>query len=94
MIFAKATTFIINPEKTKPFLDYMFVLSKKTRMLEMNLSFEYGLQSDDKVVLIERWSSLADYNNFVNDPNFSTEFKTLTKMAKKVSVLYEFETIK
>ncbi|WP_036452449.1 putative quinol monooxygenase [Mycoplasma buteonis] len=94
MIFVKATTYVINPEKMKPFLDYIYVFSKKTRMLEMNLSFEYGIQNDDKVILVERWSSQEEYGKFTANPDFKKELETLNKMSKKVITLYEFQTIK
>ncbi|RIV17004.1 putative quinol monooxygenase [Mycoplasmopsis gallopavonis] len=94
MIFVKATTYVINPEKMKPFLDYLYVLTKKTRMLEMNLSFEYGIQEDDKVVLVERWSTEKDCQDYLRNPEFKEEIETLEKMSKKVINLYQFTTIK
>ncbi|VEU70168.1 putative quinol monooxygenase [Mycoplasmopsis glycophila] len=94
MIFVRATKYVINPEKAKPFLDYLLVLTKKTRMLEMNLSFEYGMPAENEVVLLERWSSHKDYQNYISNKEFAVEIQTLSEMASKTLVLYEFTTIK
>ncbi|WP_406614510.1 antibiotic biosynthesis monooxygenase family protein [Mycoplasma corogypsi] len=94
MIFAKSTTYTINPEKMKPFLDYLFVLTKKVRMLELNLSFEYGIADDDKIVLVERWSSKQSYDDFAKIDEFKKELDTLAKMSKTVVVNFELTTVK
>ncbi|SJZ55776.1 putative quinol monooxygenase [Mycoplasmopsis verecunda] len=94
MIYAKATRYIINPEKMKGFIDYLYILTKKTRMKEENLSFEYGLESEDKVLVIERWSSKATYESFIKIEEFKKEFATIRKMSKNVVNIYEIELAK
>ncbi|QGZ97313.1 antibiotic biosynthesis monooxygenase [Mycoplasma sp. NEAQ87857] len=94
MIFAKATLYVINPEKIKPFVDYLYVLTKKIRMVETNLSFEYGLRETGEIVVLERWSTRDVYNQFMTNKEFADEFETLSKMAKKSINLYEMDTVK
>ncbi|MHA3785952.1 antibiotic biosynthesis monooxygenase family protein [Mycoplasma sp. Z244C] len=94
MIFAKATRYIINPEKMKGFIDYLYILTKKTRMKEENLSFEYGLEAEDKVLVIERWSSKQSFEQFNQLEEFKKEFGTIKKMSKTVQTVYELELAK
>ncbi|MFV8475665.1 antibiotic biosynthesis monooxygenase family protein [Mycoplasma sp. VS424B] len=94
MIFAKATRYIINPEKMKGFIDYLYILTKKTRMKEENLSFEYGLEAEDKVLVIERWSSKQSFEAFNQLDEFKKEFGTIRKMSKTVQNVYEIELAK
>ncbi|QDF64771.1 antibiotic biosynthesis monooxygenase [Mycoplasma nasistruthionis] len=94
MIFAKATKYTINPEKLKVFIDYLFVLTKKTRVQEFNLSFEYALETNDKILILERWSTKEAYKNFIHLNEFKKELKTLEKMSKHTEVLYEVELAK
>ncbi|MFV8473836.1 antibiotic biosynthesis monooxygenase family protein [Mycoplasma sp. SK341A] len=94
MIFAKATRYIINPEKMKGFIDYLYILTKKTRMKEENLSFEYGLEAEDKVLVIERWSSKQSFEAFNQLEEFKKEFGTIRKMSKTVQNIYEIELAK
>ncbi|MFV8401205.1 MULTISPECIES: antibiotic biosynthesis monooxygenase family protein [unclassified Mycoplasma] len=94
MIFAKATRYIINPEKMKGFIDYLYILTKKTRMKEENLSFEYGLEAEDKVLVIERWSSKQSFEAFNQLEEFKKEFGTIRKMSKTVQNVYEIELAK
>ncbi|WP_025755627.1 putative quinol monooxygenase [Mycoplasmopsis cricetuli] len=92
MIFAKATRYQINEEKLKGFIDYLYVLTKKTRMLTNNLSFEYGFDNKD-IVIIERWTSDQDYEKHIKTDEYSKEFATLQKMSIKVTVLYQINTL-
>ncbi|WLP85820.1 antibiotic biosynthesis monooxygenase [Mycoplasma seminis] len=94
MIFAKATRYIINPEKMKGFIDYLYILTKKTRMKEENLSFEYGLEAEDKVLIVERWSTKESYESFHKLEEFQREFNTIKKMSKIVQNVYEIELAK
>lgn len=89
MIYAKATRYIINPEKTKMFVDYLYILTQKVRKLEKNLSFEYGLESRDKILIIQRWSTEADYENFESQEEFKKELETLNKMSLKVFEIFD-----
>ncbi|ATO30811.1 antibiotic biosynthesis monooxygenase [Mycoplasmopsis bovirhinis] len=89
MIYTKATRYIINPEKTKIFVDYLYILTQKVRKLEKNLSFEYGLESRDKIVLIQRWSTTEDYESFETNEEFKKELATLSKMSHKVIELFD-----
>ncbi|TNK92907.1 antibiotic biosynthesis monooxygenase [Mycoplasmopsis pullorum] len=86
--------YTINPEKIKGFIDYLHIFVKKARMETQNLSFEYGLNSDSEIVLLERWSTKDDYLEFEKKEEMNRELKTLAKMALKVDVLYSFNTIK
>ncbi|QNM93582.1 antibiotic biosynthesis monooxygenase [Mycoplasma sp. Pen4] len=94
MIFAKATRYTINPEKLKGFIDYLYIFTKKARMKEENLSFEYALEAPDKILVLERWSTKLDYTNFINEEEFTKEIKTIEKMSKTVQSLYEVELIR
>ncbi|MGZ9755520.1 antibiotic biosynthesis monooxygenase [Mycoplasma sp. 394] len=89
MIYTKATQYIINPEKMKGFIDYLYVFTQKTRMQETNLSFEYGIQADDKILVIERWSNFNEFDKFIKNPEFAKELQTLSKMSKAVNVIYQ-----
>ncbi|SYV97029.1 Uncharacterised protein, partial [Mycoplasmopsis edwardii] len=55
MIYSKSFKYIINPEKLKGFIDYLYIFTQKVRMQETNLSFEYGLEGKDKIVILQRW---------------------------------------
>ncbi|VEU76507.1 antibiotic biosynthesis monooxygenase [Mycoplasmopsis columboralis] len=92
MIFAKASLYQVNEEKLKGFIDYLYVLTKKTRMLANNLSFEYGFNGKE-VILIERWTNASDYENHIKTEEYSKELSTLAKMSKNVTVLYQMETL-
>lgn len=92
MIFAKATLYVVNEEKLKGFIDYLYVLTKKTRMLSNNLSFEYGFVNKN-VVLIERWTSQKDYLSHIKTDEFSKELSTLEKMSKHINILYITQTL-
>ncbi|MEE3928023.1 antibiotic biosynthesis monooxygenase [Mycoplasmopsis ciconiae] len=94
MIYTKATKYKVKDEKMKGFVDYLYVFVKKARMETQNLSFEYGLNDHDEVVVIQRWSSIQDEIDFANKPEFKKELETLEKMAKEVTTLYSFTTIK
>ncbi|UUD35943.1 antibiotic biosynthesis monooxygenase [Mycoplasmopsis citelli] len=92
MIFAKATLYQVKEEKLKGFVDYMFILTKKTRMLSNNLSFEYGFNGKD-IILFERWTSLQEYENHIKTQEYSKELSTLKKMSRGVVVLYSMDTL-
>ncbi|MEA4134461.1 antibiotic biosynthesis monooxygenase [Mycoplasma sp. 2045] len=94
MIFAKASRYVINPEKLKGFIDYLFILTKKTRMKEENLSFEYSVDPEGVVIVLERWSTRLDYEKFMQLEEFKQEFKTLNKMCKLVNTLYDVDLVK
>ncbi|ADE19609.1 putative quinol monooxygenase [Mycoplasma crocodyli] len=94
MIFSRAIKFELNPEKMKGFVDYLYIFVKKTRLETQNLSFEYGLNSESEVVLVERWSSEKDYKAFNKKEEVKKELSTLEKMAYKTTELYAFDTIK
>ncbi|WP_027121063.1 antibiotic biosynthesis monooxygenase [Mycoplasma leonicaptivi] len=89
MIFSKTTRYIINPEKIKGFIDYLYIFTQKTRMQETNLSFEYGLEGKDRIVVIERWSTRQDYENFIKIDEYNNEINTIAKMASRVQTLFE-----
>ncbi|EIE40481.1 hypothetical protein MCANUF31_01368 [Mycoplasmopsis canis UF31] len=91
MIYSKADRYIINPEKIKGFVDYLYIFTQKARMLETNLSFEYGLESKDKIIIQQRWSTKQNYEEFANNPEFKKELETLNQMSKRVDKLYDLE---
>ncbi|WBP84254.1 antibiotic biosynthesis monooxygenase [Mycoplasmopsis edwardii] len=91
MIYSKSFKYIINPEKLKGFIDYLYIFTQKVRMQETNLSFEYGLEGKDKIVILQRWSTRNDYEQFIKQPEFDNELKTLEKMAKKTEILFDLD---
>ncbi|MBN4083240.1 antibiotic biosynthesis monooxygenase [Mycoplasma sp. CSL10137] len=91
MIYAQATIYTIDPEKLKGFIDYLYVFTQKTRMKEKNLSYEYGLMTEEKILVIQRWSTKQDYEDFINIEEFAKELKMLKKMSKNVKNLYQIE---
>ncbi|WAM09059.1 hypothetical protein [Mycoplasmopsis cynos] len=60
-------------------------------MFETNLSFEYGLEGKDKIIVLQRWSTRQSYQDFINIPEFDKEIKTLEKMSKKIEILFDLE---
>ncbi|UUM20007.1 MULTISPECIES: putative quinol monooxygenase [unclassified Mycoplasma] len=92
MIFAKATLYQVKEEKLKGFIDYIYILTKKTRMLSNNLSFEYGFNGKD-IILFERWTSSQEYQNHIKTAEYSKELSSLEKMSKDVVVLYQMDTL-
>lgn len=94
MIFTKATKYNIQQEKMKVFVDYLYVFVKKARMETHNLSFEYGLNTNTEVVVLERWSSKQDFESFLKKEGINNEISTLEKMSIKTTLLYQFNSIK
>ncbi|UWV77353.1 antibiotic biosynthesis monooxygenase [Mycoplasmopsis cynos] len=84
MIYSRSFKYIINPEKIKGFIDYLYVFTQKARMFETNLSFEYGLEGKDKIIVLQRWSTRQSYQDFINIPEFDKEIKTLEKCLRKL----------
>ncbi|TDV24160.1 hypothetical protein BCF59_0108 [Mycoplasmopsis mustelae] len=91
MIYTKATQYSINPEKLKGFIDYLYIFTQKARMCETNLSFEYGLLSHENIIVVERWTTRSEFENFIKIPGFAKEIETIEKMSKNVKVLYELD---
>lgn len=94
MIYSKATKYIVKEEKLKGFVDYLYVFVKKARMETQNLSFEYGLNQTKEIIVLERWSSQNDSENFEKKEEIKKELDTLTKMATKTELIYSLDTIR
>ncbi|EFF41293.1 antibiotic biosynthesis monooxygenase [Mycoplasmopsis alligatoris] len=94
MIFLRATKYELNPEKMKGFVDYLYIFVSKSRLETQNLSFEFGLNSESEVILVERWSSKSDYQAFIKKDEVKKELNVLEKMAYKTTELYAFDTIR
>ncbi|QDY88073.1 antibiotic biosynthesis monooxygenase [Mycoplasma anserisalpingitidis] len=94
MIYSKATKYIVKEEKLKGFVDYLYVFVKKARMETQNLSFEYGLNQTKEIIVLERWSSQNDSENFEKKEEIKKELDTLAKMATKTELIYSLDTIR
>lgn len=94
MIYSKATKYIVKEEKLKGFVDYLYVFVKKARMETQNLSFEYGLNQTKEIIVLERWSSQNDSENFEKKEEIKKELDTLAKMATKTVLIYSLDTIR
>ncbi|QDY87008.1 antibiotic biosynthesis monooxygenase [Mycoplasma anserisalpingitidis] len=94
MIYSKATKYIVKEEKLKGFVDYLYVFVKKARMETQNLSFEYGLNQTKEIIVLERWSSQNDSENFEKKEEIKRELDTLAKMATKIELIYSLDTIR
>lgn len=94
MIYSKATKYIVKEEKLKGFVDYLYVFVKKARMETQNLSFEYGLNETKEIIVLERWSTQNDSENFEKKEEIKKELDTLAKMATKTELIYSLDTIR
>ncbi|QDY87622.1 antibiotic biosynthesis monooxygenase [Mycoplasma anserisalpingitidis] len=94
MIYSKATKYIVKEEKLKGFVDYLYVFVKKARMETQNLSFEYGLNQTKEIIVLERWSTQNDSENFEKKEEIKKELDTLAKMATKTELIYSLDTIR
>ncbi|WP_322901038.1 antibiotic biosynthesis monooxygenase [Mycoplasmopsis felis] len=91
MIYSKTTKFIVPNNKLKEFLEILKKIVNKIRIQETNLSFEYGLEKQKNVLLIERWSTKEDFHNFYKKQDIIDDFKSLENNCLKFSILFELE---
>ncbi|WP_036458388.1 putative quinol monooxygenase [Mycoplasmopsis iners] len=66
---------------------------KDTKKQELNLSVDGVWKDENNFLLIERWSSAQDYDNFINSDDNKASWNVVKKFIESKPLIFKYETI-